>query len=311
MLIGILAGLATGALWGLTFIAPRMVDPFATIDLVIARYLAFGVMSALLMINPRFRPGKLSRSRLVTGLVLGMVGYVGYFLTTAYAVRFAGAVLPPLIIGTMPVLLALIANWRERAVPWRALLAPLGLIAAGLVVVNAHAFSDAVPAARDDTVLGVLLSVLALAIWVGYGLVNAQVMRAPDAPDGLRWTGLQGIGAAAGSLLLLAMSGLPAVPEATPHEIWRFVVWSLGMAVVGSWFATWCWVVASKRLPLALTAQLIIAETVFGLGYGLAFEQRWPTNAESIGILLQLAGVIVAVAIFTRRRVLTPAAGNP
>lgn len=311
MIVGILAGLTTGALWGLTFIAARMIEPFATADLVIARYVAFGIMSALLMIDPRFRPSGLSRSRLVTGFGLGLVGYVGYFLTTAYAVLYAGAVLPPLIIGTMPVPLALIANWRERAVPWRALLAPLSLIAAGLAVVNAHALSDAVPEARDDTMLGVLLSVLALLLWVGYGLINAHVMRAADAPDGLRWTGLQGLGAAVGSLLLLAVVGLPAVPEASPHEIWRFVFWSLGMAVVGSWFATWCWMVASKRLPLALTAQLIIAETVFGLGYGLAFEQRWPTNAEATGILLQMAGVIVAVAIFTRKRTLTPAAGNP
>ena len=310
MLIGILAGLTTGALWGLTFIAPRMIEPFATADLVIARYLAFGIMSVLLMIDPRFRPGPLSRSRLVTGFGLGMVGYVGYFLTTAYAVLYAGAVLPPLIIGTMPVLLALIANWRERAVPWRSLLLPLGLIAAGLAVVNAHAFVHALPETRSDTALGVLLSVLALILWVGYGLVNAQVMRASDAPDALRWTGLQGIGAALGSLLLLAVVGLPAVPEATSHEVWRFTFWSLGMAVVGSWFATWCWVIASKRLPLALTAQLIIAETVFGLGYGLAYEQRWPTFIEATGILLQMAGVIVAVAIFTRRRV-TPAVGIP
>jgi len=310
MLIGILAGLTTGALWGLTFIAPRMIEPFATADLVIARYLAFGVMSVLLMIDPRFRPGPLSRSRLATGFGLGMVGYVGYFLTTAYAVLYAGAVLPPLIIGTMPVLLALIANWRERAVPWRSLLLPLGLIAAGLAVVNAHAFAHALPETRNDTALGVLLSVLALVLWVGYGLVNAQVMRASDAPDALRWTGLQGIGAALGSLSLLAVVGLPAVPEATSVEVWRFTFWSLGMAVVGSWFATWCWVIASKRLPLALTAQLIIAETVFGLGYGLAFEQRWPTFIETTGILLQMAGVIVAVAIFTRKRV-TPAAGIP
>jgi len=38
MLIGILAGLATCALWGLTFIAPRVVDPFSTWDLTVARY---------------------------------------------------------------------------------------------------------------------------------------------------------------------------------------------------------------------------------------------------------------------------------
>ena len=33
MLTGILAGLAAGALWGLVFVAPRMVDGFGSVDL--------------------------------------------------------------------------------------------------------------------------------------------------------------------------------------------------------------------------------------------------------------------------------------
>ncbi|MGI2031161.1 hypothetical protein ACRQ1B_02095 [Rhizobium panacihumi] len=37
MLIGILAGLGTCALWGLTFIAPRAVAPFTAWDLTVAR----------------------------------------------------------------------------------------------------------------------------------------------------------------------------------------------------------------------------------------------------------------------------------
>lgn len=42
MLIGLLAGLMTGALWGLTFIAPRAVLPFSAFDLSVLRYLVFG-----------------------------------------------------------------------------------------------------------------------------------------------------------------------------------------------------------------------------------------------------------------------------
>ncbi len=36
MLAGILAGLTTCALWGLTFVAPRAIDPFSTFDLTVA-----------------------------------------------------------------------------------------------------------------------------------------------------------------------------------------------------------------------------------------------------------------------------------
>ena len=71
------------------------------------------------------------------------------------------------------------------------------------------------------------------------------------------------------------------------------------MGVVGSWVATWCWSIASRRLPLSLSAQLIVAETVFGLLYGFVYEYRRPALAEWIGILLQLVGAGVAVAVFT------------
>jgi drug/metabolite transporter (DMT)-like permease len=43
MLLGIIAGLTTCALWGLTFVAPRAVTPFTAWDLTIARYCIFGL----------------------------------------------------------------------------------------------------------------------------------------------------------------------------------------------------------------------------------------------------------------------------
>jgi drug/metabolite transporter (DMT)-like permease len=123
-------------------------------------------------------------------------------------------------------------------------------------------------------------------------------MRAPDAPDGLHWTGLQGIGAALGSLVLLPFTSFGTFHVMSQAEWLNFLGWALVMGLAGSWFATWCWIVASRRLPLALSAQLIVAETVFGLIYGFIFEARWPTSAEWSGSALQLAGVAIAIAAF-------------
>ncbi|MGL5137151.1 MAG: hypothetical protein ACRC7G_05225, partial [Beijerinckiaceae bacterium] len=73
MLTGLLAGLLAGALWGLTFVAPRAVQPYGEVDLAILRYLAFGLTSlALMAASPRFRPGKLTRERVLLALVLGL-----------------------------------------------------------------------------------------------------------------------------------------------------------------------------------------------------------------------------------------------
>lgn len=294
MFIGLLAGLTTCALWGLTFVAPRAVAPYSTLDLTVARYAVFGLASLALMVLPRFRPTGLSPSRWIVGLSLGGFGYVGYFVAAGTAVTFSGAAIPPLVIGTMPVLLALIANAREATVPWRAILLPLSLILAGVLLVNVSVLDSAGTGRRVDVLLGTASAVIALLIWVAYGLLNAAVMRAADAPDALRWTGVQGIGAAVGSLALLPTTGF-ATTEA-PLE--SFVAWSLALGIAGSWLATWCWAVASKRLPLALAAQLIVAETIFGLAYGFLFEARWPSVAEWAGGSMQVSGVVLAIAAF-------------
>lgn len=302
MPIGIIAGLTTCALWGLTFVAPRAVVPFTAWDLTVARYGIFGLACVLLLFDRRFRPTGISLDRLVIGLLLGGVGYVGYFVSAAFAVQLAGAAIPPVIIGTMPVFLAIIANLRDRSAPWQALAFPLLLIGVGVAVVNIATIGAADGSGMGSVLLGILASTVALAIWIIYGVVNAAVMRSADAPDGLQWTGLQGIGAALGSLFLLPLTSFGSSATIATSELYRFIGWALVMGLAGSWFATWCWVVASRRLPLALSAQLIVAETVFGLVYGFMFEARWPTVAEAIGATLQFAGVCSAIAVFSKPR---------
>lgn len=309
MLVGILCGLLTCALWGLTFVAPRAVEPLSALDLTVARYGVFAAASLLLMVHRRFRPRGLTLRQWTIGLLLGGVGYVGYFVAAAGAVRLAGAAIPPLVVGTMPVLLAMIANWRERTVPWRPLLLPLTLTGGGVAIVNFAALHSAGPENGEAVALGLLSAVAALAIWVTYGLVNAAIMRSAGAPEGLHWTGVQGIGAGIGSLALLPLTSLPSLASSTAlasshpaswSEVGAFLAWALLMGLAGSWLATACWATASARLPLALAAQLIVAETVFGLAYGFLFEGRWPVAAEWLGAALQLIGVSVAISVFGR-----------
>jgi drug/metabolite transporter (DMT)-like permease len=291
MLIGILAGLATCALWGLTFIAPRAVEPFTAWDLTVARYGVFGLASGLLMLHRRFRPTGIPREQIAIGLSLGGLGYVGYFIFAAYAVKWAGATLPPLIIGTMPVITALIANRRERAAEWRHLVLPLVLIGTGLLVVNFTAVAGARETDREVVLLGTIMATVALLIWVAYGLVNGAVMRGAAPPDALRWTGLQGLGAAIGSAALLPLTSFAE----TSAGLGNFIAWGLALGLAGSWLATWCWVIASRSLPLTLAAQLIVAETVFGLLYGFLYEARWPHLSEWMGCTLQIAGVCLGI----------------
>jgi drug/metabolite transporter (DMT)-like permease len=309
--IGIIAGLTTGALWGLTFVAPRAVQPFTEYDLAIVRYAIFGLLSFCLMAHPSFQPRGIRLSDALVAMLLGSVGYIGYFLCAAFAVRFSGAAIPPLIIGLLPVLLAVIGNFNERSVSFKQLFVPLGLITIGILIVNGDALAHQQSAAQRITILvGAALAIGALVLWVGYGVINADIMRRANPPPALAWAGLQGLGAGIGTIPLMFLvavfggSAWPEIPLSSNAGL-VFLAWAAVMGIAGSWIATWCWSVASTRLPLALSAQLIVAETIFGLGYGFLFEMRWPRLAEFIGAILQVIGVGIAVYIFQRSKAST------
>jgi drug/metabolite transporter (DMT)-like permease len=51
---GIACGMGAGALWGLVFLAPEVMRGFSPLQQAVGRYLAYGLLSALL-IAPRWR----------------------------------------------------------------------------------------------------------------------------------------------------------------------------------------------------------------------------------------------------------------
>lgn len=302
MLLGVLAGLLTCALWGLTFVAPRLIDPYSTVDLTVMRYGAFALGCLVLMIHPRMRPRRIEPKMWVIGLALGSVGYIGYFLAAAFAVRLAGAAIPPLIVGLMPVVLAVIANARDRSLPWSRLTRPLALILVGVNIVNLDTLARTEPGELWSLLLGIGLSFLALSAWVAYGLVNSVVMNGPNPPESFHWTAVQGMGAGIGVLCLLPLATFPDLMAAGAEGTGRFVFWALLLGLAGSLLATWLWLYAATRMPLALAAQLIVAETIFGLGFGFLYEARLPTMPEAVGIVLQVAGVALAIGLFNQAR---------
>lgn len=307
MIIGLLAGLAAGALWGLVFVGPAAVMPYTSLDLTVARYLALGIGSLVLMLTvPRCRAGIVPRRDAGAGLVLGLTGYVGYYLLAAGAVQLAGPTIPPLVIGSLPVVLALVGNWRERTVRWRALAMPLGLIVAGLALVNVATLAGAGDAAsRADVVLGCLCALGAVAVWTIYALVNAHTSRALAGDGVYAWTSMQGVGSLAAVLPLvplLTIDGWSSVPQLGlfNSDGLRLVLWAVVLGLVSSWVGTMLWIVAARRLPVALAGQLVVSETVFALVYGFLFEGRWPTPGEVSGGALLMLGVFAAASAFRR-----------
>ena len=74
-----------------------------------------------------------------------------------------------------------------------------------------------------------------------------------------------------------------------------FVGLMLTMGLLTSWLATVCWNAASRRLPASTVAQLIVFETLFALTYAFALRGQWPEPLTLAGIVLLVAGVVIAL----------------
>src|SRR5574343_823961 len=140
MWIGLMFALGAGLMWGLVFVAPLLMADYPPALLVAGRYLAFGLIALPLALADRRSLKGLAGSDWLEACKLSAIGNFLYYLCLAGAIHRAGAALPTVIIGTLPVVIAISANLRDHRrdgrLPWLQLSPALALIAAGIACVN-------------------------------------------------------------------------------------------------------------------------------------------------------------------------------
>ena len=315
MLLGLLFALTAGLMWGLVFVAPVMLPGYAPALLTVGRYLAFGLIAlplALLLDRRALR--ELQRANWWEAAKLSLVGNFLYYLFLSAAIQRAGAPLPTMIIGTLPVVIAVCANHRNRVrdghLPWARLAPSLALIAAGLACVNRDELTVLQQSAGDPRryAEGAALAVLAVACWTWYPIRNADWLRAHADRSPRAWATAQGLVTLPMALIGLVLLGLVhlAAPGSLVPADYAFPFGTTPLAYVGlmaaiglcsSWLGTLCWNEASQRLPTSLSGQLIVFETLAALAYAFAWNQRVPPPATLAGVALLIAGVVWALRI--------------
>lgn len=310
MLTGTLFALAAGCLWGLVFVVPLLLPEYPPALLSTARYLAFGLIALPLALLDRARLRELSRADWLEALKLALVGNLLYYVFLAAAIQRSGGPLPTVIIGTLPVVIAISANLRDARrdgrLPWRRLAPSLGLIAAGIALVNQAELRHlgvSQPVDLGRHALGAALAVAGVACWTWYPLRNADWLRAHPERSPRAWATAQGVAtlplAAAGLAVLWVGSGLTGERFAMPFgpQPQRFIAWMLALGLLASWVGGLCWNEASQRLPTALAGQLIVFETLAALAYAFALRGSAPPLPTMAGVALLVAGVLWALRI--------------
>ncbi len=310
MWTGTLYALAAGLMWGLVFVAPLLLPEYPAALQSVGRYLAFGLIALPLAWLDRAGLRRLSRADWIEALKLAAIGNLLYYVCLAGAIQRAGAPLPTMIIGTLPVVIAISANLRDHRrdgrLPWRRLAPSLLLIALGIACVN-RAELRALGAQPDADPMrylqGAALAVIAVACWTWYPLRNADWLRAHPDRNPRTWATAQGVAtlplALAGYALLWA--GMAVAHSEFPMPFgprpWFFIGLMAAIGLFASWLGTLCWNAASQRLPTALAGQLIVFETLAALAYAFVLRGRMPEPLTLVGIGLLVAGVLWAVRI--------------
>ena len=304
---GVLWALAAGLCWGLAFVAPLLLPTHSTLEIVAGRYVAFGLFSLLALATNTVQ------SRPTTGLGearvwgrafgLSLVGNLIYFAALAAAVPRAGAPIVTLIVGILPVTLALAGTLENRSLPRRSNGLPMALIGTGLGLVH---FGEAGPAAifaapNQTYWTGIALAVVALASWTWYGVANAQTLAARPDISAATQASLQGVTLLPVALPILAVSIMAGATHGGQNgdAFARFVTVCVLLGIATSWIATWCWNRAGQLLPSALAGQLIVFETLAGVVYSYAWRVAVPPALVIAGTAVLIGGVVVAIRRFS------------
>jgi drug/metabolite transporter (DMT)-like permease len=296
---GVAYGMMAGALWGMVFLVPRMLPDFSPLLLSAGRYTMYGVVSlAAALPMARSLLTRLTRDDLAALVKLALAGNLLYYILLSSAVHLIGIAPASLIVGVLPVTITLLGRRDHGAVPLARLAWPLAMVAAGIACINVDVFTtatNAAPVGILTKLAGLACAVGALVCWTWFAIGNARYLQRQTHFSGNEWSVLWGVVTGAlGALLWLVIGLLPGVSLQTTlvSERWHsFWLLNLGLAIGASWLGNGLWNAASKRLPLTLSGQMIVFETLFALLYAFIYDHRLPRPLEMAAIALLVAGV--------------------
>jgi drug/metabolite transporter (DMT)-like permease len=230
-----------------------------------------------------------------------LAGNLLYYLLLTAAVHLIGIAPASLIVGVLPVTVTLLGRRDHGAVPLARLAWPLTMVMAGIACINIDVFTvaDSTPVSVVTKLIGLACAVGALGCWTWFAVENARYLQRQTHFSGNEWSVLWGVVTGAlGAALWLVIAVLPAggpqgeLADGRWHTFWML---NLGLAIGASWLGNGLWNAASKRLPLTLSGQMIVFETLFALLYAFIYDQRLPRPLELAAILLLVAGVCWSV----------------
>jgi drug/metabolite transporter (DMT)-like permease len=305
---GILAGLAAGALWGLVFVAPRMVlgaggksstGGFSSVDLAAGRFLSYGLVAAVLMLIG-WRSKKLPKlNQALAAFALSLLGFTGYYLLLVLAINEAGTEMPTLIIGTIPIWVMFIG--KQQGLSFRSLLPGLlltgaGLLLMGYVELNVQAHGQAeIQNTTTHYWRGIAYALASMVCWTIFAIANSAWLKKHTEVSAADWANWLGVATGLGAWLLWLFAGSDVKTMTSDPKFTSFAIICIATGLGSAWLATIFWNIASQRLSASLCGQLIVSETVFALIYSSWWDGQLPALLAMVAGVMFVLGILASI----------------
>lgn len=292
--IGVMAGIAMGALWGFEFLVPQMLSAFSPLQIITGRYFFFGLIS-LAGVVPAYRIFKsLAWPEKATVFCLSASGFWLYTLLLVIAVQLNGGVMTTLILGAIPVLIPVVEK-RGRHMH-RALWAGLFLITAGICALHLlPLLHSGIETNAEISWPGLAAALACPVLWTWFALQNGQFLRKhPEIPR-VHMTNMIGIYSFISAMVIASLAGYTPATILQHSDFAIFAFWTALLGLGSSWLANLFWNICSSHCPPAISGPLIVSETLFGLFYTFIYQSRLPDLHEVTAMVLLCSGVILAL----------------
>ena len=299
---GIGYGVGAGACWGIVFLGPTLTPGLSGAGFAALRFVCYGLI-AVILLAPRWRRviPRLTKADWFSLFWLSLIGNLIYYSLVGTGVQNAGIATTSMIVGLIPVLVALAGRKDSNAVPLARIAPALGCATLGVGLISLHALLSGENSDASHVGFGLLCALGALLSWSWFAVANARRLAVADVSSH-DWSLLTGL--VTGALaLLLAIPVLANDPNTHTAVDWaHFLAVATGVALIASIVGGALWNQASRLLPLALSGQVIVVEVIAALLFGFLWEQRFPSLLEIIAVGLLVVGVVWCLLSHQQKR---------
>lgn len=306
----IFSAIAVNCVWGLAFVIPTNLGDVDSGVVALGRYFIYGVLSAgILLVAARKVPfGQIHWAR---AFAYAFIGHVGYYVVLVWAIAIGGVMVVAPIMATLPVSVAITGNLLSKELTFKRLALPLLFILAGITYLriyqNNHFTVHGVK--PDDMIYGAMLAFAALAMWTMYAVLNARYLKRSQISS-VVWA--QAMGLCCLLQVALIISIWPFFYE-QPENLFAWmrdyeivVRFFLGIVILGvlvSWASTQVWNKVSRKLPITVSGQLLVVQSLAAILYGSWLDGQAPQPIEMSCIALVVVGVVWGVKMAYEPRV--------